>query len=264
MSALAERGVDAIAAVWDSYDDWPSVAACVVRSTWDYTERVEEFLAWVDRVSESTPLWNPPTVLRWNAHKSYLRSLAAAGVDVVPTRWIGAGSATRLVALMEDEGWREAVVKPVVSAGAHNTARVTRADAEAAERAADALAADRDMMIQPYQRSVEARGELSLVFIDGGFSHAVRKLPAAGDFRTQLRHGARFEAAAPETAELEIAAHALACAPSATLYGRVDLVTLDDGRPAVMELEVLEPSLYLTHAPPAATERLADAIVARL
>src|SRR5438876_9710680 len=134
--ALAELGLGAVPAVWDSPDVcWEEFQGVLVRSCWDYHHRLEEFLAWVSRLERAgVPVWNAPAVLRWNSHKGYLRDLAARGVPIVPTRWLERGAQADLAGLLRDAGWRDAVVKPAVSASAHGTWRTSVETASADQR----------------------------------------------------------------------------------------------------------------------------------
>jgi hypothetical protein len=260
-AALAARGAEAVPAVWDDPSvRWRDFGAVVVRSTWDYHLRPGEFRAWVDRVDAlGVALHNPAPVLRWNASKHYLRALADAGAAVTPTRWVGAGDPTPLAEVLDAEGWDDAVVKPVVSATAHETWRVGRGTAADAEPRWRALVARADVMVQPFVRAVVDEGEWSLVFLGGTYSHAALKRPRAGDFRVQHEHGGTYAAAEPAAALVAEAARALAVAPAPCAYARVDGCAVG-GRFQLMELELLEPALFLGAAPGAA-DRLAAAIL---
>lgn len=258
LPGLAERGIDAAPAVWsDPAVDW-SGALVVVRSTWDYVTRRGEFLAWADRVDAVAALWNPAPVLRTNTDKRYLAALARAGLPVVPTAWIDRGATREIGTVLRDRGWAIAVVKPSVSAGAHDTVRVTPESAAQAQALADAITVDRDVLVQPYLRSVEDYGERSLVHIGGALSHAVRKAPMLAGARSP-------EEAEPAVAaedEISLAQQALAWVGTELLYARVDIARLDDGTPVVMELELTEPRLFLRYA--GAADRFAAAIAAKL
>ena len=259
LGALLGRGVAASAVVWDDDDvDWSSYDAVVIRSTWDYSERRDHFVAWADEVGTAVPLFNGAETVRWNTHKGYLRELDAAGVPTVPTLWLARGSPPEL-----PSDWETLVVKPAVSASAHGLLR-GRADDGGVRDHAGALLEAGDVMVQPYFPAVESEGEISVVVIDGTVTHAVRKLPAAGDFRVQMRLGG-----VPTVTDVTPALRALAeQALGATahgrdaLYGRVDLLPTPRG-PLVIELELVEPCLFLTSAPHAAGA-LADALVRRL
>lgn len=194
--------------------------------------------AWPDEV----PLINPPGLLRWNSDKRYLNDLEAAGVPVVPTRFVGLADDNELAAARDAFGTDELVVKPRISASAAGTNRVGPGDP--APRLADA-------MIQPFIASVQDQGELSTFFFEGERGHAVRKVAAAGDFRVQREYGGAFTPAEPDPDQLAVAKAALAATPGLPLYARVDLVRDAEGTPRLMELELVEPDLYLDLAPDA-------------
>jgi glutathione synthase/RimK-type ligase-like ATP-grasp enzyme len=260
LAALAELGVPARVAAWDDPDvDWSAARACVLRSTWNYVRHYPEFLAWVDRCAAATSLWNPAAVVRWNSHKGYLVELAARGLPVVPTRVVTRGTTASLAALAAE--WPEVVVKPAISAGSFGTLRVSRDggnDFARGQAHLDAMLVERDMMVQPYFRSVEEHGERALVWIDGAFSHEVRKSPRfAGDTASIS------EAQPPGAEEQEVAEQILAAVPAPLLYARIDLARDEAGRPHLMELELIEPALFIASYPPGAA-RMAVAIRRRL
>jgi glutathione synthase/RimK-type ligase-like ATP-grasp enzyme len=245
-SALTERGASTAFVCWDDPSvQWPSIGTAVIRSTWDYFHRVDAFLAWADHVGAVTRLRNDAPTIRWNAHKSYLLDLAASGVQIVPTTVVRKGERVVLPA-------GQVVVKPAVSGGAHRTTRdATQADL-------DALVADADALVQPYLPAIE-QGETSLICVDGVVQHAVHKVPAAGDFRTQEHLGAEVRPVEPTAAQVACATAALAVPAAMPLYARVDMVDGADG-PLLMELELIEPTLHLLEHPETAAT-LADAIL---
>lgn len=264
VAALAERGARAEAAPWqDAKRDWSAADAVVLRSTWDYDAALPEFLAWTERVAKSTRLWNPAETVRWNADKRYLLDLDREGVPVVPTLALARSTSVDVAATMRARGWSEAVAKPAVGLGGYGVARLSLARAEEAQTVLDGELARRDVLLQPLLASVETRGESSLAFVDRKFSHAVRKSPSAGEFRVQERLGGVIRAVEASPAEREVAARAIAAVEGDLLYARVDLLADDEGAPRVAELELIEPSLYLSKAPGAGA-RLADAILAQL
>jgi len=262
LAALAAEGVQARMADWrDPREDWDAPVATVVRSTWDYLHHVDEFLAWIERAARAAPLWNPPDVMRWNAHKFYLRELATEGFPIVPTAFVERGSRALLAELLGERGWDDAVVKPAVSAASFGTLRVrSRRNDElaAGEAHLGALAATRDVLVQRYAPAVESSGERALVWIDGELTHAIRKEPRFADGHERVSG-----ALAIADDERALAERILARFGRALLYGRVDVVRDEAGRPQVMELELLEPSLFLAQHPPALA-RLAHALRARL
>lgn len=261
VTALRERGLDPRPAVWsDPGVDWAAFDLVLIRSVWDYFHRPQEFLDWVDRAGAEVPMWNPPETLRWNAHKSYLRDLEEAGVPAIPTAWVEGGSAPELAALLAERGWEDAIVKPAVAGGSLGLHRVR--DAGAAQEHLTGLLRSGDAMVQPFLPSI-AGGELSIICVDGRASHAVRKTPKPGDIRVQPEHGGHVEPAQPEASEADIARRALAALAHPSLYARVDLVRGHDGEPLLIELECIEPRLFLAHDPGAAG-RMADAVRARV
>lgn len=260
-SVLARRGHEVTAALWDDPAlDWGSFDLALLRSTWDYFHRRDEFLAWAARAAAATRLWNPLDLVRWNSHKSYLVDLRGRGVAVIPTEIVPRGSRLDVRARMAENGWRRAVLKPAVSGDAYRTTLVDENAIAAGQTEADALVAERDAMIQPYFASVEEPGERCLIHIDGRFSHAVRKRSHFLGGRHVGPEGIAVEAAEDEREAAERALR-LAGAEGA-LYARVDLARDDGGRPCLMELELVEPTLFFTAAPGAA-ERMADALEAR-
>lgn len=258
-AALESRGAAVEPAVWDDpAADWLAYDAVVVRSTWDYHHRPVEFLRWIERVeSAGARVWNPPSLLRWNLDKRYLAELGRRGVPVVPTHIVPQGSGRHLSAALAAAGWDDAVIKPAVSASAHETWRASRARAAAdAERFA-ALVRAGDVLVQPYLDAIE-RGEWSLCFFGGRYSHAVLKRPRSGDFRVQSELGGEVVLADPDAAVVQRAEEIVALLPTPWLYARVDACALD-GALVLMELELIEPTLFF-HADPAAPVRFAEAL----
>jgi glutathione synthase/RimK-type ligase-like ATP-grasp enzyme len=259
LEALRERGAEAVSVAWDERDvDWSGFDLCLVRSTWDYHEKYAEFLGWTRRVEAATVLRNPADLIAWNSDKRYLRELAEQGIRTVPTVWVGRGSDVELEAILAEQGWDEAVVKPVVDLGAKNLRRARRGEGS---DALEAVLQRHDAMVQPFLPSLEGQGETSLIFIAGAFSHAVQKRPAAGDFRVQSIWGGTAISVDPDPRQLQLAKKALAILDETPIYARVDLVIGPDDRPCLIELELIEPNLYLSTAP-AAAKRLADAVSA--
>jgi glutathione synthase/RimK-type ligase-like ATP-grasp enzyme len=242
---LDRRGSVAVPVVWDDAGvNWNEFDAIVVRSAWDYHVRLDEFRRWIeDRAAGPTPLFNSARVLQWNAEKTYLREVAERGIPVVPTRWVERGERTRLCDLVGETGWSEIVVKPVVSASAHLTWRATSPVSAADEqRFAEDLSSN-GLMVQPLLPEVAREGELSVIFIGGWLSHVVRKRPKTGDFRVQAEHGGTAEREHADELVVDGATRALAAAPEVPLYARVDGCVID-GVFTLMELELLEPSLF--------------------
>lgn len=261
VDALRERGLDPRPAVWSDPDvDWGAFDLCLIRTVWDYFHRPGEFLDWVDRAGAQVEMWNPPQMLRWNAHKSYLRELETAGVPVIPTLWLERGSTPDLPGLLAERGWPDSILKPAVAGGSLGLLRV--GDPAAARSHLQGLLEEGDAMAQPFLPSITG-GELSIVCVDGEPSHAVRKTPRAGDIRVQPEHGGLVERAEPDAREAEVARQVLAALPHPALYARVDLVRADGGEPLLIEVECIEPRLFLSHDQ-AAAGRVAAAVQRRL
>jgi O-ureido-D-serine cyclo-ligase len=262
LAALRAAGLSAEVLGWDDPGaDFASARMTILRSTWNYSVYPDAFLAWIDRVAACSALWNRRETLRWNAHKSYLLDLEARGVPVVPTHLVRRGDATPLAALVAARGWTEVVVKPAVSGGSRETMHVEAHRLEAGEAHLRSLSAREDVLVQPYQRSVEGYGERAVVWIDGELTHAVRKAPR---FIGGVESVSAAVPIAPD--EAEVARRAVAVAAGLTaplLYARVDVARDAAGAPRVMELELLEPSLFFPQAP-AALERYVAGVVERL
>ncbi|MEU6577438.1 hypothetical protein [Streptomyces sp. NPDC046805] len=251
LRALSDAGAEAVAAHWDDPEvDWAGFDLVVIRSTWDYAWRAEEFVAWVERVERVTRLANPAAVVRWNTDKRYLGDLAAAGVPVVPTRYLAPGDAGE-VSVRDLPDDHEFVVKPTFGAGARFAARYTP---DERETAVGQLARMHDegltAMVQPYVAGIDVSGERALQFFGGRLLHASRKravlAPGTAYDADKVPHP-DLESWTPTPAEVAVAERALAAVPEALelLYARVDLVDGDDGEPRVMELELIEPTLFL-------------------
>jgi glutathione synthase/RimK-type ligase-like ATP-grasp enzyme len=259
-SLLGARGVSAEVRVW-GVDDVSDASLVAVRSTWDYTERREEFVAWLHAVEATSRVVNPPSVIEWNSHKKYLLELSAAGLPVVPTTVLPVGASVEVQLAALSAAGERVVVKPAVGAGARGAMRARSEDPQLVEHLAG-LSGQRDVLVQPYVESIATYGETSLLFFNGELSHAVRKLPGEGDYRIHEHLGGSTQPHEPSDREIEVASRALAQVAERLVYARVDLVQLPDG-PAVMELELIEPFLFLASAPGSA-DRFTDALVIEL
>lgn len=260
--ALAARGVDVRTVDWrDPAVEWGSARATIVRSPWDYIDHLDDFRAWTELASSESALWNPARTIQWNVHKAYLLELHAAGAPIVPTVLLAEGTGAHFDGMLDAQGWNAAVVKPAVSVGAIGAGRYDVGD-PAAQAHLDDLVTRGDVLVQEYLPSVEDRGELSIMCIDGEITHAVRKRPAAGDYRVHPQYGGTAEFETPSASLVELAHRVVSLAPTDVLYARLDLVEGRDGY-AVMELEMVEPRLWLDAAP-GLVDRFVDAVIARL
>lgn len=262
VDALREAGAEAAAVHWDDPSaDWAGYDLVLIRSTWDYSWRAEEFTAWAERCGTVTRLANPVDVVRWNADKRYLGRLAEAGVPAVPTRYFAPGDPVELPAD------HEYVVKPTSGAGARYAARYPAGERDAAARQVERMHAEGfTVMLQPYLTSIDTHGERALQFFGGRLLHASRKgavLAPGTPYDAEKVAHPNLRPWEPTAAELDVAERALAAVPgqSELLYARVDLVTGPDGQPWVMELELIEPNLFLwLH--PESVPRVVEAVLA--
>jgi glutathione synthase/RimK-type ligase-like ATP-grasp enzyme len=195
--------------------------------------------------------------------KHYLRDLEAKGVAVVPTQFVERGQRRSMASVMREMGWDEAVIKPAVSGAARHTYRVDLDSVTEVEPIASRLLGDEALMVQPFQRDIIERGEVTLVVIGGKCTHGLIKVAKAGDFRVQDDHGGTVHAHEPSAEEVAFAERAIASCAQLPAYGRVDMVRDNSGALAVMELELVEPELWFRLHPPAA-EALAEVIAARI
>jgi glutathione synthase/RimK-type ligase-like ATP-grasp enzyme len=262
--ALEELGISPVPAIWnDNAIDWKSFAALVIRTPWDYFERAAEFRAWLDaRIASGVLMCNAGDILDWNYDKGYLQDLEAAGVPLVPTIGIRRGEQADIAALARARGWNEIVVKPTISGGAYRTYRFCVDDAAAYTKEIDDTLADRGVLVQPFLPEILSDGELSLLFFDGVFSHAVRKRPRPGDYRVQFQFGGTTESVEVDPTLVAQARACVLAAPSLPVYARVDGV-VKDGRFLLMELEVFEPLMFLA-CHPEAPGRFARAVEGRV
>lgn len=262
LEAFARLGAHAEVRAWDDPTvSWSRYTAVLLRSTWDYTERHAEFLRWCERVSAASRLLNPLDIVRWSSDKHYLRDLAAAGVEVIPAHFLEPGQAADAFPDLP-----EFVVKPAIGAGSRDTLRFTAAQREmAVAHVRRLLDGGRSALVQPYLAEVDSHGETAMIFIEGRYSHAIRKGPLLQPDGTATSALFAPETIGPRIAsesEHDVARRVLAAVPfAAPLYARVDLLPSAEG-PRLLELELVEPSLFFVHSPKAA-DRLAAATLRR-
>jgi len=254
--ALAAAGLDSCVQAWDDPEaDWSVAPVTFFRSSWNYPLHYRAFLCWAEEVASATALWNPLAVVRWNSHKSYLLDLEERGVAVAPTELLRRGASARLAEVMAGRGWDSVVVKPAVSAASFETMRVEDRGSSAGEQHLRRLVAERDVLVQEFLPSVEGYGERALVWVDGELTHAVRK---SSRFR-----GEEESVTGPveiSTDEARLAHLAMASVRGSVRYGRVDVAPGPSGAPVVMELELIEPSLFFAQST-SALERFVRAVV---
>ena len=255
-----QAGIQVDTVPWRDEVDWNQYDAVIVRSTWDYQQAPDAFMACLQRIASSSALLiNPFDLMQWNIKKTYLKDLADKSVSVVPTLWYTGLEAESVMHALSHFDTHTLIVKPVLSANADDTFKITR-DAYQ-EDVADVkhLFVDREIMIQPFLDAIVDEGEYSLFYFGGRYSHAIVKRPAKGDFRVQEEHGGQLATYTPEASVLGIAQQALDAMPADSLYARVDVVRAKNGW-AIMELELIEPSLYF-NLDEDAPKRFVDAFI---
>lgn len=248
---FVRRGLELVARPWT--EGVSDGAAALALLAWGYHLDVARWQAVLAAWPHDRPLFNPPALMAWNTRKTYLRDLDAAGIPIVPSIF-GPADADTVAAAFDHFAVDQVVAKPQVSGGSWLTQRL---------RPGDAVEAIADAIIQPFLPAVGDEGELSFLFVGGTFSHAVRKVAAPGDFRIQPQFGGAFTRFEPDPGDLALAKRVIAAAPHEPLYARVDLIRRPDGTLALMELEAIEPDLYLDHGDDV-PGKLADALLARL
>lgn len=262
LEELRRRGYTCAPLVWDDERvDWRSWDLIVIRSCWDYHLKADRFLAWLERLGAlPVPVLNPAEAVRWNMHKRYLLDVERAGGRIPPTRLVERGAPGTLRSHLEEPGWRDAVIKPAISSTGFSTRLIQGAPSEADERSFAETLASRDILLQAYVREVRDRGEWSFVFFGGRYSHAVLKRAAPGEFRVHIEWGGTVENVVPARGLIDQAQALIDAMKMRLPYARVDAADVE-GALVVMELELIEPELFLDCHPGAAS-RLADAVLA--
>ena len=257
--ALRAIGVTSQVVGWDDPQvRWSDPQAILIRSTWNYPQHPEAFLSWLSRAAAAASMWNPAEVVRWNVHKGYLVDLREAGLPTTPTVVVPCGSERSLQGIMHEHGWSRAVVKPAISAASFRTLRVDDPNSAAGEAHLRLLASSADVLVQAYLESVEEYGERALVWIDGELTHAVRKSP-----RWQGDDECVSQAVPITAAEAALARRAIEAVPGSLLYARIDMAPGPTGAPLIMELELIEPSLFFPQCP-ASLQRYVEGVARRL
>lgn len=241
MSLLAEAGIEAELYSWDDESIKPSrYELCLLRSCWNYHDDADLFLQWIDLAESQTRLENHPEIVRWNIHKRYLTQLESADFPIVPTVFVDRENELPLEALLEGRGWDDIVIKPSISAGSANTRRFGADAFDDADAFLLSHTPHRDMMIQPYLKSVESGGERSAIYINGSCTHVIEKEPRFAEDDESVSD------ALPVTdEERDMLIRALELLPQPVMYARLDTMRADDGSRLISELELIEPSLFL-------------------
>ncbi|MBF9252329.1 hypothetical protein I2I11_03400 [Pontibacter sp. 172403-2] len=261
---LQEKGLSISFQVWDDPAvDWSRFDAIIMKSPWDYFDKIDAFYTWLNELENLNCLvLNPLKTIRWNADKLYFKDLAEQGTEVVPTVWLNQGDAFDAAHVFSQLAVDKIIIKPRVSGGAKNTLALTQQEAAAAIAAINALLQQEPFMAQPFIPEVAGKGEWSFLYFGGRYSHSVLKAVKPGDFRVQHFFGGTIHTPEPPAALLSTAQTIVDKFASDCLYARVDGVDID-GRFVLMELELIEPFLFLATSP-GAIERYYEALQARL
>lgn len=262
--SLENKGFSVSHLAWDDADfDWSSAKYLIFRSTWDYFYRFPEFLKWLEQVSEKTTLINSKQLIYWNLDKHYLNDLQKKGIHIAASYFIEKGSKTSLIELHQSLQWPETVLKPCISGTARHTYRLSESILDEYEAIFQQLIQNEAMMLQPFQSNIVEKGEISMMLVDGKFTHAVIKTAKPGDFRVQDDFGGKVSPYEATSEEISFAESAISACPELPIYGRVDIFTDNEGHIALSELELIEPELWFRFFPQA-SEILAKAIKVKL
>jgi hypothetical protein len=254
--AFEARGMNVKDVDWASpSEDWSRFDAVMIGTTWDYWDRPQAFLDTLDEIEKVTQLYNSAALVRWNSDKRYLQGFEESAVPLIPTLWIDRVDAAAFQSAFEKLGSQDLVFKRQVGAGADGQFRLSPDDA--------LPEMPHPMMVQPFLPMIQQEGELSFIFIDGDFSHALLKQATSGDYRIQSTYGGTETPVTPSDADLESARHVLTVLDETPLYARVDMLRGEDGVLRLMELELIEPYLYPVEGPELGP-RLAAAMAKRL
>ncbi len=259
--ALERRGLRVARKDWATADfNWAQTRYALFRTTWDYFDQFEKFNHWLNQTASLTRFINPVEQIRWNMDKHYLLDLQKAGIAIPETHFISKGSENSLKELHESLGWKDTVLKPTVSGAARHTYRLSDATLEKHEDLFSQLMQKEDFMLQPFQYYIKEKGELSLMVIDGKYTHAVLKVAKKGDFRVQDDFGGTVHDYVPSQKEIDFSERAVAACHPTSVYARVDLFYDNHNQLVVGELELIEPEMWFRKNPEAA-ELLAEAIL---
>ena len=243
--ALERKGLKVHRTYWDNPDfDWTRTRYAIFRTTWDYFDRIEEFMPWLEKTAELTQFINPISLLKWNMDKHYLRDLQQNGIEIPDTIFIEKGEKRALSEISKDKIWTEFILKPAISGAARHTYRFSKEEIGKYETIFTSLIANESMLLQEFQKNILTKGEIALMLFGGRFSHAVLKLAKAGDFRVQDDFGGTVHNYMPTEQEIAFAEKVIQAISPLPSYARVDIFWDNQGKPVVSELEMIEPELW--------------------
>ncbi len=258
--ALEATGLKVIRKDWACKDfDWTKTKYAIFRTTWDYFDRFEEFFTWFEKTRKIVQFINVPEIIYWNLDKHYLSDLATKGINIPATIFIKKGEQQNLKTIFKQSHWTKAVLKPAIAGAARETFKITQADHNDYQDDFQRLISKESMLLQEFQNNIVFKGEMSLIMIDGKYTHAVLKKAKVGDFRVQDDFGGTVEEYKATSQEIDFARRVLDLCPHKPLYARVDIFYDNNNELALGELELIEPELWFRNYPEAAT-KLAEAV----
>lgn len=245
IDALNNRGLKTAYVSWSNpHFDWRQAKAIMFRSTWDYYYRFEAFLAWLNRIKSILIMVNPLATILWNANKKYLFDLQSFGVPIVDSICLEKNQQVQLPQLFDELCADEIIIKPQISGSALHTFRINRKNIEGVYNQLDKLISKQAFIVQPFQKNILTMGEISMMVINGKFTHAVQKQTKQGDFRVQSDHGGTVQLYAASKQEIFFAEQVVAACHTIPFYARVDVIRDNNDQLALMELELIEPEMF--------------------
>ena len=238
---------------WKSKNfNWSSTKTVIFRSTWDYFDNYELFLKWLENTKSKTIFINSFDLINWNLDKSYLFDLNNKGVNIASTLLIKKNKNISLKELFSQTNWNEAIIKPTISGAAKNTFRINKENCHKYEALFRDLISTENFLFQEFLTDILINGEISIIIINGNYTHAVRKIAKKGDFRVQDDHGGTVEIYTPKKNEIEFSLKCVEACPVMPMYARVDIVYDNKGEISLVEIELIEPELWFRNKPKSA------------
>ncbi len=252
-TALEKRGLKVHRTNWDHPTfDWSTTKMIICRSTWDYSDRVGAFSKWLKKVAQQTKIINTLDLMLWNMDKHYLQELIDAGINVAPSLFLEVGEKRSLATILDTTNWKEAIIKPVVAAGARHTYRINKSTVSEVESTFNELIEKEAFILQEFQYRILFKGELSFMMFDGKYSHAVLKKAKQGDFRVQDDWGGTVYEYNPTEKEVNFAETVMQYFDPSPVYARVDVFWDNNNQLCLAEIEMIEPELWFRNYPKAA------------
>ena len=258
--ALENQGLKVLRLSWDdSGFNWSTTKYILFRTTWDYFDRFTEFSTWLENVSKQTKLLNSKDIIHWNLDKHYLLDLQQKGIHICESFFVEKGTSFSLLEISEKLQLNNFILKPCVSGGGRHTYKINKESIEKHNTIFNNLISKEAMIIQPFQHNIIDKGEISLVIINGVYTHAVLKIAKKGDFRVQDDFGGSVHNYTPNKKEISFAEKCIEACSETPIYARVDIFIDNNNELALAELELIEPELWFRNHTNAA-DKLANAI----